>query len=303
MATLSETQQQAQRAAQTARLRRIVRQAVTYSLMTFLAFFFLFPIVFMLVASLKPDRLVISELDSIRAFIPDPAVLTLENFQGVFERVPFEQYMFNSIFITASIVIGGLVVNSMAAFALARMQWPGRKTLLAIIISLIIIPFEAIAVPLLYQVNRMPWLTDGGWLDSYHVQIIPFLADAFSIYLFYQFFISLPKDFDEAARVDGAGFLRIYSTIILPLSRPVFATVAILQFLQYWSFFMWPLMVTRGEEHRPLMVGMQQFFGEAPLVWGQIMAYAAMVTLPVLIIFLMFQSWFVRGVTSSGVKG
>jgi len=152
-------------------------------------------------------------------------------------------------------------------------------------------------VPFLLVVNRF------GWLDSYHVQIIPFIADALSIFLFYQFFINLPKDLEEAALVDGASFLRIYWSIVLPLSKPVFATVAILQFILRWGEFLWPLMVSRGETFRPLPLAMQQFFSQDPKMWGDIMAFAAMMTVPVLIIFLLFQKWFVQSVASTGVKG
>jgi multiple sugar transport system permease protein len=205
--------------------------------------------------------------------------------------------MFNSILIVGLMVIIGLFVNSLAAYALARLRWRGRGLVLSIIIALIIIPFEAVAIPLLMEVNLF------NWLDTYHVQIIPFIADAFSIFLFYQFFIGLPKDLEEAALVDGAGRLRIYWNIVVPLSRPVFATVAILQFLTHWGDFLWPLMVTRSEGVRPLMIAMQQFFGQYPRIWGQIMAFAAMITVPVMIVFLLFQKWFVQSVASTGVKG
>jgi multiple sugar transport system permease protein len=129
------------------------------------------------------------------------------------------------------------------------------------------------------------------------------MADAFSIFLFYQFFINIPKDLEEAALVDGASLLRIYWNIILPLSRPIFATVAILKALENWNRFMWPLMVTRGIEVRPLTVGMQTFFGQDPRIWGDLLAFASMVTIPVLIVFLLFQKWFVQSVASTGIKG
>lgn len=135
------------------------------------------------------------------------------------------------------------------------------------------------------------------------MQIIPFIADALSIFLFYQFFINLPKDLEEAALVDGASHLRIFWNIILPLSKPVFATVAILQFILRWGDFLWPLMVTRGVEYRPLPVAIQQFFSQDPKMWGDIMAFAAMITIPVLIVFLIFQKWFVQSVATTGVKG
>jgi multiple sugar transport system permease protein len=212
---------------------------------------------------------------------------------------------FNTVFVTSSIVLLGLGVNSMAAYTLARLRWFGRRFVLALVIALIIIPFEAVAVPLLLQMRDFPWFTDAGWLNTYHVQIFPFVADAFSIFLFYQFFIGIPKDFDEAARVDGASPFAIYWRIILPLSRPVFATVAILQFLTHWGSYLWPLMSTAsaGLEIQPLPVAMQVFFGQAPRQWGDIMAFASLATVPVLFIFLLFQKWFIRSVAASGVKG
>jgi multiple sugar transport system permease protein len=162
---------------------------------------------------------------------------------------------------------------------------------------LIIIPTESIVIPLLLMVNRI------GWLDSYQVQIVPFIADAFSIFLFYQFFIGLPKSLDEAATIDGASPFQVYWRLIIPLSKPVFATVAILQYLVRWGDFLWPLMVTRGYEYRPLPVAIQQFFSQDPKVWGDIFAFASMITIPSLVIFLLFQKWFVQSVASSGTKG
>jgi multiple sugar transport system permease protein len=285
-------------------IRKWIRLAVDYVFMSLLAVFFLFPIVFMLVSSLKNvETQVMRDMSSLYAFVPR-GELGLQNYYDVFEQTEFGQLMFNSVFIVGVMVIGGLIINSLMAYALARLQFKGRGVLLGVIVALIIIPFEAVAVPLLLLVNRFPWF--GGattWLESYHVQIIPFIADAFSIFLFYQFFINIPKDLEEAALVDGAGLFRIFWRIIIPLSRPVFATVAILQFLAHWGDFLWPLMVTRGVEFRPLTVGIQQYFGLDPKIWGDIMAFGAMITIPVLIVFLLFQKWFVQSVASTGIKG
>lgn len=279
------------------RLRKGLRLGLNYFVMIALAIFFLFPIVFMLVSSLKNNETqVLRDMSTVYAFVPRGEI-GIQNYRDVFREMPFERFMFNSVFIVTIMVFFGLIVNSLMAYALARLRFRGRAFLVSVVIALIIIPFEAVAVPLLLMVNKF------GWLDTYHVQIIPFIADAFSIFLFYQFFIGLPKDIEEAALVDGASNLRIYWNIIVPLSRPVFATVAILQFLTHWGDFLWPLMVTRGPAVRPLTVAMQQFFGRDPKVWGDIMAFAAMITIPVLIVFLFFQKWFVQSVATSGVKG
>jgi multiple sugar transport system permease protein len=279
------------------RVRKGLRQGASYLVMILLALFFLFPIVFMLVSSIKANESqIIRDMSGLTAFVPYGEV-GIRNYRDVFDQMPFGRFVFNSVFIVGTTVLVGLLVNSMIAYALARLRFGGRRFILALIIALIIIPFEAVAVPLLLMVNRF------GWLDSYHVQIIPFIADAFSIFLFYQFFIGLPKDLDEAALVDGASPFRIYWNLIVPLSRPVFATVAILQFLANWGKFLWPLMVTRGFEYRPLPVAMQQFFSQDPKVWGDIFAFASMITIPVLIVFLLFQKWFVQSVATSGIKG
>jgi len=279
------------------KFRKNISITLSYLLLIVVALFFLFPIIFMFVSSIKNNETqIIRDMSSISAFIPY-GDLGLKNYFDVFRQMPFGRFMLNSVFIVGSTVLMGLVLNSMIAYALARLRFKGRGFILSFIIALIIIPTEAVVIPLLLMVNRI------GWLDSYQVQIVPFIVDAFSIFLFYQFFIGLPKSLDEAAKIDGANPFQVYWKIIVPLSKPVFATVAILQFLFRWGDFLWPLMVTRGYEYRPLPVAIQQFFSQDPKVWGDIFAFASMVTIPSLIIFLLFQKWFMRSVASSGIKG
>jgi len=270
--------------------------ALDYLLMTLLAAFFLFPVVIMLVSSFKPDdALIMRHMSSGMAFVPTE--VSLQNYRDVFANVAFLKALRNSVGIVGSIVVIGLFVNSLIAYGLARFRFRGRALLVSVVIALIIIPFESIAVPLLLVVNRF------GWLDTLYVQAIPFIADAFSIFLFYQFFIQVPRDLEEAAVVDGASRFRVYWSVVLPLSRPIIATVTILLFLRHWGQLLWPVMVARSVEVRPLTVAMQQFFGQQPREWGQIMAFAAMITIPVLIVYLLFNRWFVQSIASSGVKG
>ena len=267
-----------------------------YIALLLLGFFFLFPTVVMLVLSLQPDEtLITQDMGSIWMFIP--RALSSQNYADVFERVNFPLAFGNSLLIVGLTIVFGLFFNSLIAYSLARIQWKGRNIVLASVVALMIIPFEAIAVPLLKVVNEF------GWLNSYHVQIIPFIADAFSIFLFYQFFIGIPKDLEEAAFVDGASRFRMYWQIIVPLSLPVFATVSILQFIFKWGMLLWPLMVTRGPQFMPLPLAMNTLYGQAPFLWGDRFAFAALMTLPTLAVFLIFQKWFVRSVASSGVKG
>jgi multiple sugar transport system permease protein len=274
-----------------------------------LVIFFAFPIVFMLISSFKPDAQIFADLTSIKAILP-VGDISLENYRGVFDRVPAERLLFNSVLISVVTVALGILINSMAAFALSRMRWRGRRVVLAAIIATLIVPFETFALPLVWWVNKLPWLEvhgfhltrTSGWLDTYHVQILPFVANAFSIYLFYQYFSSIPVELDEAARMDGAGWFGIYRRVVMPLSGPAIATVAILTFLPAWNSYLWPLMVVQSEDLRPVMVGIQYFF-QLNVSWGQIMAYASMITVPVLVLFVAFQRAFIGSIASAGVKG
>ncbi len=280
-----------------------------YAARIVLGLFFAFPVVFMFVSSLKPDDQIFSDLTSIKAFLP-VGHISLDNYSNVFDTVPAWRFLANSLVISAVIVALGLLVNSMAAFALARMHWRGRPIVLAAIIATLVVPFETFALPLVWWVNKLPWLVmqDGspvwsfGWLDSYRVQIFPFIANAFSIYLYYSYFQSIPKELDEAARVDGASWFRIYRNIAMPLAGPATATVAILTFLPAWNQYLWPLMVVQSENLRPVMVGVSYFF-QLNVAWGPMMAYATLITIPVLALFLSFQRAFIGSIASSGVKG
>ena len=204
---------------------------------------------------------------------------------------------FNSLIISGFIVGLGLIVNSLFGYSLARLRFKGKRLLIAAIIALIIIPFEALAVPLLFM------SAEFGILDTYIVQILPFIANPLYVYLFYTFFLNVPVSLEEAARVDGAGPVTTFLRVVAPLAKPAYATMAILGFLFSWGQFLWPVMVTRGIEVRPLPLGIGTFKTTPPVQWGDIMAYAALMTLPLLIIFLIFQRYFVQGVASSGVKG
>ena len=288
---------------------KALRTTLRYVPLLLLVFFFTFPLVFMIVSSFKgSNQQIFADLRSIRAFLPT-GELTTANYERVFTDSNFVRYMLNSIFLTAVTIILALTVNSMAAYALSRLKWPGQKLVLSIIIATLIIPGQATIMPLLLLVSRLPTLSfeDGvaitqGWLDTYYVLVIPFIVGAYSIFLFYQFFQEIPKDFDEAALVDGASRFQIFYRIIVPISLPVFASVAILTFISSWNSFLWPTMTIQSDELRPVMVGLLFFF-QRDTQWGEVMAYTTMITIPVLIFFFIFQSAFVKSLASSGVKG
>ena len=287
--------------------------AVRYLILIFFAFIFIFPIVFMLVSSLKPDLQLLRDSGSLLAFVPY-GDLSLDNYREAFNRVPIVRFLWNSVFITTVTMILSLVVNSMAGFALAVPRWKGKGIVLSLIIATLIVPFDTAAIPLLLIVSRLPWVSftecaegvnmciTNGWLDSYHVQIIPFIAGAFNIFLFVQFFRALPYELVEAARIDGASWFQIYRLIFVPISGPVFATIAILTFLAKWGDYLWPIMVVQSEELRPVQIGVSYFF-QLDVAWGEIMAYLSIITLPVLIFYLFLQRAFIESIAQSGVKG
>lgn len=278
-------------------------------MMTALAIVFAAPLLFMFASSFKDDASIFADLNSLSALVPN-ASWSLENYRTVFQKSDLPHYMFNSVLISTLIVAGGVVVNSMMAFALSRLRWRGRGAVLALVHALLVVPFEVIAIPLLSLVARLPWagvengqlVVQHSWFNSLQVQVVPFLASTFCIFLFYQFFRDIPMELDEAAKMDGAGPWTIYWRVIMPNSGPVIATAAIVLFLGAWNQYLWPAMVIQGEAFRPVQPGIQQFFGRSNS-WGQIMAYASVITLPVLAVFLVFQRHFVASVVGSGIKG
>jgi len=199
-----------------------------------------------------------------------------------------------------------LLVCSLAAFSFVFLNWRGRGVILSVILATLIVPFETIAIPLLLIASKLPWIgAEGvtiGWLNSYRVQIVPFIADGLTIFLFVQYFKDLPGELIEAARVEGASWPQIYRRIVMPLAGPVIATAAILKFLVMYNQYLWPLMVVQQESYRPVMVGLQYFF-QLNRAWGEIMAYLSLITVPVLAFYLFLQRAFIASIASTGVKG
>ena len=284
---------------------RGLRLAVRYLVLTLIAIIFIFPLVFMVMSSLKPDLQLLRDTSSIRAFLP-VGDISFDNYASAFDRVPVMKFMFNSLVVTGTTVIMSLLLCSLAAFSFVFLNWSGRNVALSIIIATLIIPFETIAIPLLLFVSKLPWIgMEGmtfGWLDTYRVQIIPLIADGLTIFLFVQYFRDLPRELIEASRVEGASWWQIYTRVVMPLSGPVLATAAILKFLAMYNQYLWPLMVVQQETYRPVMVGLQYFF-QLNTAWGEIMAYLTIITIPVLAFYLVLQRAFIASIASTGVKG
>lgn len=287
--------------------RQVAASVLHTALLVLAAIVFAYPLLFMFAAGFKPGDAIFTELGSPTALIPD-ARWSWDNYRAVFEKGSIGAYLLNSGLIALVGVVGGIFINSAAAFALAKLEWRGRGLVLSLVIAILIVPFEVLAIPLLLIVSKLPWfdVASGslttGWLDTLHVQIVPFLANAFCVFLFYQFFKDVPDELVEAGRMDGAGALTIYFRIVMPVCKPVIVTAAIILFLGMWNQYLWPVMTVHTSGARPVMVGLQQYFGRTTQ-WGEIMAYASLITLPVLVFFLLFQKHFIRSVVGAGIKG
>lgn len=284
---------------------RGLRLATRYAVLVLIALIFIFPLVFMAMSSLKPDQQLLEDSGSLRAFLP-VGDISLNNYTAAFDRAPVWTFVLNSVLVTGVTVALSLLVCSAAGFAFVFVRWKGRETILAILLATLILPFETIAIPMLLMVAHLPWVgTEGltwGWLNSYRVQIIPFIADGLTVFLFVQYFKDLPGELIEAARVEGASWGQIYRKVVMPLSGPILATAAILKFLVMYNQYLWPLMVVQEEGYRPVMVGLQYFF-QLNVAWGEVMAYLTLITVPVLAFYLYLQKAFIASIASTGVKG
>jgi multiple sugar transport system permease protein len=278
------------------RLRRWLRRVIDYLVMSVITTVFVSPILYLLLGSLKPSSEVLTGLSG---FLPKN--LSFHNYRAVSASLSSEstgylwRFLFVSVVVAAITVLGGLVVNSLAAYSFARLVWFGRDWVFVLVLLLVIVPFESVAVPLFYLLN--------GHRNTVYVQSLPFIANAFSIYLFYAFFIDLPASVEEAARVDGAGPWRTFFSVIVPMSKPVFAAVMILTFLTQWGSFLWPALMVSDPSVRPLPLEISVFSDQHPPDWGQVFAFGVILVTPVLLVFLAFQRWFVASVAGSGIRG
>ena len=247
------------------------------------------PLVWMICASLKPG----DETFSANLL---PQHWTLENFQYVFTASPFWRYMLNSFFIAGTITVVALWFHSMAGFALARLKFPGREVIFLIIFSTFLVSLPVIIVPLFILVRQM------GMVNSYAGLIIPAIFNAFGIFLLRQFYIAVPQELQEAAIIDGASYFRIYWSVMLPLSRPILAALAVFFFLANWNAFIWPLTITNDRSLWVVQIAIASFHQQYSSSWNYIMAGSAIVALPTLLLFFIFQRQLVESIKTSGLK-
>lgn len=272
-------------------LIRNLRLAIIYVLLAFGALIILFPLTWAATSALKPnDQVFKVPMEWI------PRSLEWMNFVRPFQEKPFAQYFGNSIFAALISVLLTIVIASLAGFSLAKYHYFGKSLVFIAILSTLMLPVQVILVPL-YLVVR-----DLGWLDTYQGLIIPQAVNAFSIFLMRQHIMSIPDDYIEAARLDGASELGILWRVILPMSRPSLAAVTIFSFLASWDSYVWPLVVVTKEQFRTLPLGLSLFFSEYSSDYGQALAAALLIMLPLLILFILLQRHFVEGLTRSGLK-
>ncbi len=267
------------------------RSVLLHAVMYGLAIITIAPFIWMVLTSFK-------ELPDILTYPPRwiPQVFTVENYLNAFTAAPFGRYYANSLFVAFSVMLGQLFTCSLAAYAFARLQFRGRDILFYIFLGTMMIPGQVTMIPSFMVLH---WL---GWVDTYAALIVPGLASAFGTFLLRQFFMTIPRDLEDAAAIDGCGKFGVLWRIILPLSRPALATLGIFTFMGVFNDFLWALIVVSSEEMRTVQLGLAIFRDRYQTDWGQQMAASVVATLPILTVFFFAQKYFIKGITLSGMK-
>lgn len=275
--------------------KRKLKKFSTYVLQMGIAIIFVLPLIWMIVSSLKPEADIFKDMSSIATFsLKNP---TINNYIEMFSRSLIIRGTLNSLGYISLILLIGIPVNALCGYALARLKFPGKDIILSLIIALYIVPFETVILPL-YIVSNTLKIT-----NTFFVLFLPFVANSFNIFLFRQFFMSLPKELEEAASIDGCGALSTFVRIVLPNTKPVIATATVLTVVSQWSDFMWPLIAVTSPQYKTVQVAIQGFFTDPPVRYGPIMAALVFTTIPIIIVFLFLQKYYVEGIMSSGIKG
>jgi multiple sugar transport system permease protein len=226
-----------------------------------------------------------------------PAHFQWRNFIDAWRADDFARYYLNSFFMAVSITAGQLLFASLAGYAFARLRFPGRTLLFWLVLITMMVPVYVTLIPSYLVVKSF------GWLDSYPGLIVPRLVSGFGIFLMRQHYLTIPRDLEESALLDGASRLRIWAGIFVPLSGPAMATLTIFSFLFAWNDFLWPLIVTTSPRMRTIQIGLAMFTGKYGTQWTLLMAGAVTATIPALLVFIVGQRWFVRGIVTTGIKG
>lgn len=269
-----------------------VRTILLYSALVIAAASMFVPFLWMISTSLKTNQYVLSMPPE---FFPRP--LTIESYKQLLDILPFGRMMVNSLVIAALVTLGQLVTSSMGAYAFARMEFRGKNTLFLVYLATMMVPSQVTIVPLFILMRYL------GWINTYQAIVSPMVFTAFGTFLMRQSFLTIPKELEEAAFIDGATHWTVFWKIIMPISRPVQATLAVFAFMQAWNAYLWPLFVTNDESKMTLPVGLALLHGRYLTQWNLVMAGAVVTVVPMLIIYLIAQEYFVKGVVTSGLKG
>ena len=262
---------------------------------TIIGIIFVSPLIWMIAASLKPEAKIFANMNSIKTFVPEDA--SLNNFIEVFRRIDLLNVFKNTILYILLILLFDLLLNSLCGYALAKFRFRGRKLILSFVVALMVMPMEAILLPMYIEMSQL------GWVNTLQALVVPSIAKCFSIYMFYNFFIDIPDDLIEAASIDGSSPVRTFFFIVMPISKTVYATVFILDFVAHWNDFMWPFLVMTGKDRRTIQLAVQSFFGTQPVHYSAIMASLVLSAIPMIIMFVFMQKYYVEGIASSGIKG
>ncbi len=274
------------------RAGRALLTGLQYTLLIAVALIMLVPFAWMVSTSLKTEEYILRT-----DFIPNPA--SFDSYIRLFEIMPMGRMIFNSFFITVTATGGQILIAAMAGYAFARMKWRGRNLVFALYLATMMIPYQVVVIPQFVLVSKL------GWVNTYQALILPSLFSAFATFLLRQAFLSIPAELEEAAIMDGANHLVIFWRIMLPLSKPVLATLTVFAFMSIWNAYLWPLFVARKEEFMTLPLGLATLQGsnQSLTEWNLVMAGAVITVLPILVIYLFAQKWFVQGAVISGIKG
>lgn len=270
---------------------------VLVTIMIIMSLFFLFPVVWMIANSFKPDAAITADMNSMRAFIP-PALdgNFFENYISIITNTSFLRYMGNTLLYAAILIVLGIVVNGLAGYALAKINFPFRERWLLVIMMLMIVPTETIITINFLFIAKM------GLLNTVIGYILPMIVNPFNIFLFRQVFISLPDDVYEAAQLDFCNPVKYFFTMVLPMSKTVVATVSVFTFLGVWNDYLWPSLVFTSSNLLTAQIGLNSITANETTTMGQTLALITMVTIPVIIIYSLFSKQIVEGVVSTGSK-
>lgn len=274
------------------RLKRGLTQAGIYAILIAGALWALFPFAWMVLTSLKGY----AEASAAENFLPTRWLFS--NYVDAWNQVgSFPRYFANTLFMSLATVAGVLITSTLAAYAFARMEFPGRDTLFVVLLATMMVPFEVTLVPNFIVIRNLQWS------DHYEALIIPWIASAFSVFLLRQFFRSIPQELHDAAVMDGCTDLRFLVSIVVPLSRPALITSGLFTFLSSWNSLMWPLLVTNRPEMRPIQVALATFIGDAGTQIQLLLAAVTISVIPVIIVYLILQRWFIEGIATVGIRG